>query len=266
MKEVLDSFLAGINDGAIRVDENGLVWASKPGYAFTWMDAVIDGVPVTGRDGYQVEINALWYNAVCYTLELARRFKDGACTGKWKEWPEKIKTAFVPLFWYDGESYLADYVGEAGQNTFIRPNQIIACSLPYTMLDHDRIDSVIRVVRQHLLTPKGLRTLSPRNLLYKGRCEGDQKERDQAYHQGTVWPWLLEHYVKACFDMKGEEFLPRAEEILAGFEEDMTEYGIGSIAEIYDGNPPHHPRGCISQAWSVGALLRIHQMIGEHRK
>ena len=265
MKSILDAFLQGINDGAMRVDENGLIWASKEGYAFTWMDAVVEGRAVTGRDGYQVEINALWYNAICYSLELARQHRDNGFVSKWKEMPERVKTSFNGLFWYEKEGYLADYVGTDGQNTFIRPNQVIACSLPYVMPTEEQRDSILKVVRNHLLTPKGLRTLSPRNPLYEGRYEGTQPERDRQYHQGTVWPWLLEHYVKACFDIIGDKYLHYAEEILNHFVEDMTVAGIGSISEIYDGDPPHHPRGAISQAWSVGALLRIDEMIRKRK-
>ena len=261
MKDILEAYRRGIGDGAIRVDDNGLVWASREGYAYTWMDAVVEGVPVTGRDGYQVEINALWYNAICYTLELAKKYKDTAFTDRWKAMPERVKQSFNELFWYEEEGYLADYVGPEGRNTFIRPNQLIACALRYVMPDEVQIDRVLKVVRQHLLTPKGLRTLSPRNPLYEGRYEGTQPERDRQYHQGTVWPWLLEHYVKANFDLHGAGYLAEAREVLEHFVEDMTIAGIGSISEIYDGDPPHHPRGAISQAWSVGALLRINDMI-----
>ena len=263
MKDVLAAFRRGIGD-QIRVHDNMLIWASNPHLAMTWMDAVVDGKPVTGRDGYQVEINALWYNAICYTLELARKHRDNAFVHEWKEAPDRIKEAFNELFWYPQEEYLADYVDERGQNTFIRPNQIIACSLPYGMLSDDRKLSVISVVRRHLLTPKGLRTLSPRNPLYEGRCEGDQPTRDRAYHQGTVWPWLLEHYVKACFDIKGKEFCNEAVEIVKNFEEDISDNGLASISEIYDGDPPYNARGTISQAWSVGAILRINEMIEEY--
>ena len=263
MKDLLAAFRRGIGDH-IRVHDNMLIWASNPHLAMTWMDAVVDGKPVTGRDGYQVEINALWYNAICYTLELARKHRDNAFVHEWKEAPDRIKEAFNELFWYPQEEYLADYVDERGQNTFIRPNQIIACSLPYGMLSDDRKLSVISVVRRHLLTPKGLRTLSPRNPLYEGRCEGDQPTRDRAYHQGTVWPWLLEHYVKACFDIKGKEFCNEAVEIVKNFEEDISDNGLASISEIYDGDPPYNARGTISQAWSVGAILRINEMIEEY--
>lgn len=266
MKEVLESFERGINDGAIGVRENGLVWASKKGYAFTWMDAVVDGVPVTGRDGYQVEINALWYNAINYTLKLAKKYKDTEFTAKWKAVPEKIKESFLAEFWHEKEGFLADYVGEDGPNMFIRPNQVIACSMPFTMLSEVQIQQILTVLRQYLLTRKGLRTLSPNNPFYEGRYEGDQPTRDRQYHQGTVWVWLLEHYVKANFDLHGKSFVGEAKEILSHFEEDITTYGIGSIAEIYDGDPPHHPRGAISQAWSVGAVLSINQMIEEYEK
>ncbi|MCD8184953.1 MAG: amylo-alpha-1,6-glucosidase, partial [Rikenellaceae bacterium] len=199
------------------------------------------------------------------TLELARAHKDTTFISKWKNRPEQVKASFLERFWYEKEGYLADYVGEEGQNIQIRPNQILACSLPHTMLSEDQINKIIQTVKQHLLTPKGLRTLSPRDPQYEGRYEGSQSVRDSQYHQGTVWPWPLEHYVKACFDLKGNSFLWQAEEMLSNFVEDMTIAGIGSISEIYDGDPPHHPRGAISQAWSVGALLRIHEMI-EKRK
>lgn len=263
MKDILASYRRGSEHVALHT--NGLIWASNPKYAMTWMDAVVEGKPVTGRDGYQVEINALWYNAVCYTLELARKFKDTKFLGEWKDLPEQIKESFVGKFWYDAEGYLADYVDDNGQNTFIRPNQVMACSLAYKMLDRDQIVQVLDIVKLHLLTPRGLRTLSPRNPLYAGHYGGDQPTRDRQYHQGTVWPWPLEHYVSACFQLYGKAFLHTAEEILSGFDEDITMYGIGSVAEIYDGDPPHAPKGAPSQAWSVGAILRINEMIEQWR-
>ena len=133
------------------------------------------------------------------------------------------------------------------------------------MIEQDKIAQVLDIVRIHLLTPRGLRTLSPRNPLYKGHYGGDQPTRDQQYHQGTVWPWLLEHYVSACFQLYGKAYLGTAEDILAGFDEDISMYGIGSVAEVYDGDPPHSPGGSPSQAWSVGAILRIHEMIEEYK-
>ncbi len=271
MRGILEAYRRGVGD-VISVRENGLVWAGRGDLALTWMDAVVDGVPVTGRQGHQVEINALWYNAVCYALELAGKFGDGEFVKEWEAMPEKIRESFLATFWSEEKGYLADYVNESagevgplweagGRNFFVRPNQVIACSLRYKMLTEEQQLSVLGVIKRHLLTPKGLRTLSPQNPLYVGRYEGDQPTRDRAYHQGTVWPWLLEHYVRGWFDILGAAFLERAEEILAGFEEDISSYGIGSIPEIYDGDPPHAQRGAISQAWSVGAVLRINEMI-----
>ena len=234
MKAILEAYRDGANP-YVRVDDNALVWAAHPRYAMTWMDAVVDGKPVTGREGYQVEVNALWYNAVRYALELARKSKDTAFVERWEPMPERIRKSFLELFWYEREEFLADYVDEHGQNTFIRPNQIIACSLPYGMLGEGMKRSVIDTVRRHLLTPKGLRTLSPRNPLYEGRCVGDQPTRDRAYHQGTVWPWLLEHYVKACFDMHGKAFLPEARDMLKNFEEDIS---VSGTSDSY-GNRRH---------------------------
>jgi predicted glycogen debranching enzyme len=229
------------------------------------MDAVVDGKPVTGRDGYQVEVNALWYNALCYALDCASEAGDSAFVEEWKELPAQTKESFLSLFWLD-EGYLADYVGAEGKNTFIRPNQIIACSMNYKMLSLVQQEAVSDVVKRHLLTPRGLRTLSPRNPLYKGRYGGNQRERDEAYHQGTVWVWPLEHYVKAKFDVQGKGFLYKAEEIIENFEEEMSIGGIGSLSEIYEADPPHDARGSISQAWSVGAVLRIYEMIQKYKK
>ncbi len=282
MKDILGAYRHGVGaaDGrepVISVRDNGLVWAGHPSLAMTWMDAVVDGHPVTGREGHQVEINALWYNAVCYTLELARAHGDSTFTTEWESLPEKIRASFVETFWSDSRGYLADYVNPShhdlgplwepgGRNFFVRPNQVIACSLRYKMLGEEQLLSVLETIKRHLLTPKGLRTLSPQNPLYQGRYEGDQPTRDRAYHQGTVWPWPLEHYVRANFDIWGAAFLEKASEILAGFEEDIDSYGIGSVPEIYDGDPPHAQRGAISQAWSVGAVLRINEMIDRHRQ
>ncbi len=280
MKGILDAYrrgiggngIGGFNEKIIEIHDNGLVWAGGQGLALTWMDAVVDGVPVTPRDGYQVEINALWYNAVCWTLEMALKHGDKEFVNEWEAMPERIRASFVETFWSDKKGYLADYVNpgakdvgplweEGGRNFFVRPNQVIACSLRYKILSEEQRLDVLGAIKRHLLTPKGLRTLSPQNPLYQGRYEGDQPTRDRAYHQGTVWPWLLEHYVAARFDVQGAKFLELAEEILAGFEEDIDSYGIGSIPEIYDGDPPHAQRGAISQAWSVGAVLRINEMI-----
>lgn len=264
MKELLAAYRRGV--GGVAVHDNGLVWASAPGKALTWMNALAGGVPVVSRDGYPVEINALWYNAVCYALELASRFGEEEFVGEWKAWPERIRNAFREMFWSDDDGYLADFVGPEGPNRWIRPNMVVACGLDYKMLDEEQQASVLRIVGQHLLTPKGLRSLSPRNPRYKNRCEGDEAARAEASMNGSVWVWPLWFYVKASFDLGGREFLPRAEELLARFGEEIQSYGIGSINELFDGDPPHAPRGAVSQAWSVGAVLMIRETTERWRR
>lgn len=255
MKAVLKAYRDGINEYVKMVD-NGLIWADEPGKALTWMDAIVNGVPVTPRGGYQVEINALWYNAICYTLKLAGQAGDNKFVKEWKDMPDKVKESFLKVFWNEEKGYLADFVNGGGQNVFVRPNQVIACSLEYSPLSDEMKHGVLDVVKNELLTPKGLRTLAPKNPAYEGTYEGDQATRDRAYHQGTVWPWLLGPYIEANFRLYGKKFAKTARELLANFEEDMTVYGVCSIGEIYDGNPPYTPNGCISQAWSVGEILR----------
>ncbi len=262
MKQILESYRRGIA-GRVVLDGNGLIRAAAE-QPLTWMDSVIGGVAVTPRNGYQVEVNALWYNAVCYTLELARQAGDKAFVDTWEELPERTKTTFNALFRLK-EGYLADYVGEQGADASIRPNMVIACGLKYKMPDLETQVEVLRTARQHLLTPKGLRTLSPRHPLYKGSQAGTPEERDFAGKNGSVWPWLLNFYARAAFDIDGARFLPRAEEMLENFNEDIQSYGIGSIAELFDADPPFAPRGAVSQAWSVAAALDIHHLICRHR-
>jgi len=265
MKAILTAYRNGVNS-FVRMHDNGLLWADEPGKALTWMDAIVNGCPVTPRGGYQVEVNALWYNAVCYSLKLAQAAGDTKFVKEWEEMPGRIKDSFTAVFWIQDKEYLADYVGPQGQNIFVRPNQIIACSLEYSPLDDEMKRKVLDVVKRELLTPRGLRTLSPKNPLYKGLYGGDQPTRDEAYHQGTVWPWLTGPYIEANFRLYGKAFVPTAKELVAGFEEDMTLYGVCSISEVYDGNPPYQPNGCISQAWSVGEILRALALIEKYEK
>lgn len=263
MKLILKSFKNGVNE-FIFMRENGLIWALEPGKALTWMDAIVDGTPVTQRGGYQVEVNALWYNAICYTLQLAQEFNDTDFIREWKPIAEKVRNSYIDIFWNDHFRYLADYVNLEGQNTAIRPNQILACSLEYSALTDDMKREVIAVIKKNLLTPKGLRTLAPADNNYIGTYEGNQPERDRAYHQGTVWPWLIGPYMEACFRLYGADFCKQAAQIIDGFEEDMTTYGICSVAEVYDGNPPYRAGGSISQAWSVGEILRGKELLKKY--
>lgn len=267
MKDILENYRQGIG-GRVALHDNGLIWASAEEVPLTWMNSMIGGRPVTPRNGYQVEVNALWYNAVCYALELAGKYggkTDKAFVKAWAALPARTQESFLELFRLP-EGYLADFVDGNGPDKSTRPNMIVACGLNYKMLDEAMQLEVIRTVRQHLLTPKGLRTLSPRNPLYKGSQEGMPDERDFAAKNGSVWPWLLPFYIKACFDIDSDAFLPQAGEALDNFDEDIQRYGIGSICELYDADPPYASRGAISQAWSVGAALDIYRMIRERSK
>jgi predicted glycogen debranching enzyme len=256
MKSILKAYRTGSSFN-IHMQDNGLIWAGEHGRALTWMDAVIQGKPVTPRIGMPVEINALWYNAVCFSLELAKADKDNTFINEWCDLPEKIKTSFISTFWNDKKEYLADYVDSGRKDWSVRPNQIIAAALEYSPLDNAMKKGVIDIVKKELLTPKGLRTLSPNDPLYKGIYEGNQASRDNTYHQGTVWPWLSQFYAEACLSLFKKSAYSMLKDLYYCFEPDMLEYGIGSIAEIYDGDPPHQPRGAISQAWSVAAVLWI---------
>jgi predicted glycogen debranching enzyme len=265
MRQIAENFRKGM-DFNIKMHDNGLIWQGEMGRALTWMDAVVEGKPITPRNGYAVEINALWYNAICYLLELANELNDSKFIEEWGHIPGLIEKSFSETFWFDKKQYLYDLVNDDGQDKSVRPNQIFAVSLPYSPLTTEQKEGVLLVVEKELLTPKGLRTLSPKNPKYKGRYEGNQAERDSAYHQGTVWPWLLGHLVEAKFKLYGKTAIPFAEQVIQNFNEDMMKYGLCSIAEIFDGDPPQRNRGAISQAWSVAEIMRIYCLINEMKK
>lgn len=258
--EILNGFKEGLPFN-IRLHDNGLVWQGETGKALTWMDAVVDGIPVTPRTGYAVEINLLWYNAVSWALDLARQSGDLSFAEEWESAPEKTRAEFIRLFWNEEKGYLADCTDGEVTDWSVRPNQVFAASLLYSPLTPEQQKRVLDKVRQKLLTPKGLRTLSPSHPEYRGTYSGNQKERDFAYHQGTAWPWLLEPYAKGWLKVHKKSGLSHVRDLVNGFEEEMTWNGIGSISEIYNGDPPHHGRGAISQAWSVAALLSMMDMV-----
>lgn len=256
-KAVLNAYRTGTMFN-IHMRENGLIYADVQGKALTWMDAVVNGVPVTQRAGYAVEINALWYNAVCFALEMASTAKDRKFIKEYQYLPDLIKKSFIEIFWDEQKGYLADYVNDReGKNMFQRPNMIIAVSLPYTVLEKDQMKKVMDIADKELVTIRGLRTLSPRNPMYRGVCRGNQEQRDNAYHQGTVWPWLLGPFCEGWLKVYGRQGVQRVKNLIYGLEEVMSEHGITTISEIYDGDPPHSPQGAISQAWSVSEVLRI---------
>ncbi len=265
MKHILHHYRQGTYYN-IKMADNYLIQAGEEGKALTWMDAIVNGKPVTPRTGFCVEINGLWYNAVNYCLELADVFQDSDFKKDWQDLPPLIKESFLQHFYSEERGYLADYIQHSQQDWAIRPNQIFACSLPYSPLEEEQKTGVIDTVKKHLLTPKGLRTLSPNHPDFIGRYQGSQEERDRSYHQGTVWPWLLGHFCEAYLQVRQQEGLALMKKIFNNFQEDIFSHGVGSISEIYDGNPPHNPHGAISQAWSVAEVVRIGKLIEEQEE
>ncbi len=256
MKQILNAFKKGTLHN-IKMHDNGLIWAGEKGKALTWMDTVVNGKPTTPRTGYDVEVNALWYNAIMFSLELAQNANDEAFVTKWKKWPEIIKNSFNETFWDSENGYLADYVDGEYKDMAVRPNQIFAVAVPYSPLDKAKQTMVVEMVKNELLTPRGLRTLSPKNPSYKGTYKGNEASRDLSYHQGVAWPWLLGAFADAYLKLHGEEGKALIKEHYLAFEDEMTEAGIGTISEVYNGDPPFTAGGAVSQAWSVAELLRI---------
>jgi predicted glycogen debranching enzyme len=259
---ILNGYKQGTNFN-IGMQENGLIYAGGTGMALTWMDVISNGKPVTPRTGLAVEINALWYNAVCFALELAEKSGDKSFVNEWKDLPAIIKHSFVETFWSTKRGYLADYVNGSDVDWTVRPNMLFAVSLPYSPLNDDMQIQVLNMVRSELLTERGLRSLTPKDVDYHGVLTGNQEERDQAYHQGTVFPWLIGPFCTAWLKLHGKSGVSFVDEIYHGFEPAILEAGIGNISEVYDGDPPHDPRGGISQAWNVAALLTVKNMIDE---
>jgi len=265
MWPVLRRILRRYMDGTvfnIHMTENGLLHAGDKDTHLTWMDATVEGTPVTPRWGYPVEINALWYNAVCFANELAQRFDDREYF--FHNLIPRIQKSFINTFWIEKESYLGDVFCEGYLDHAIRPNQILAVSLPYSPLKPVQWRGVVEKVRQYLLAPVGLRTLSPEDKNYKGIYEGNSSARDAAYHQGTVWPWLIapfgEAYLKVAEDKAAAKmFLLNLIRSFVGRH--MLEAGVGCVSEIFDGDPPHRPNGCISQAWSAAGLIRLYTLL-----
>ena len=238
----------------IRIDADGLLTGGAPGVQLTWMDAKVGDRVITERPGKPVEIQGLWYNALCVIAKFAVRFGFQPFADKCLDIAARARKSFNDQFWNEAERCLFDVVNEADLDGAIRPNQIFTFSLPYCILDEERRASVLDVVTRELLTPFGLRTLSPRDSRYQGRYGGDQSSRDGAYHQGTVWPWLLGPYVRALRAVRGDVDVST---ILDPFHKHLMEAGIGQISEIFDGDEPHAPQGCIAQAWSVAELISI---------
>ncbi len=241
----------------IKVDDDGLLRAGSPGAQLTWMDAKIGDWVVTPRHGKPVEIQALWYNALCVLADLRKRAGSLAESASLLARAKQVKERFVEVFWNAEASCLFDVVDGDRRDASVRPNQVFALALPYPLLPKDKARLVLAVIEQKLLTPYGLRSLAPDDPAYRGRYEGDPASRDAAYHQGTVWSWLLGPYADALVKTNGAVGKPKARKVIEGLTPHLLEAGLGSISEIFDGDAPHAPRGCPAQAWSVGEALRV---------
>jgi len=244
----------------IKVDPSGLLASGEPGVQLTWMDAKVGDWVVTPRRGKPVEIQALWYNALRTMEELAQRFGDDAGRKRFGNMASVASWAFNRLFWNENHGCLYDVVNGGPPDPSIRPNQIFAASLHYSMLSAERAKAVVDKVREHLLTAYGLRSLAPSDPQYRGRYTGGPTERDGAYHQGTVWPWLLGPFIAAYIKVNGSSEAARnqAAEWLKSVEAHLSEAGLGHISEILEGDAPHRPCGCVAQAWSVAEVLRTY--------
>ena len=260
---IIDSYHNGTQFG-ICADADGLITAGNHETQLTWMDAKYDGVTFTPRCGKAVEINALWYNALCLSAQFYAG-RDAENAKHYQFMADKVKASFCKLFWNEKTGYLNDCILPDGSvDSSLRPNQIFAVSLPFSPLSPREQASVVDVVQKELLTPYGLRTLNVQNERYKGTYIGTQQQRDEAYHQGTVWPYLMGPFVESFLKVNNfsRKSKKRASEFIQPLMQHLTQNGcIGSISEIFDGDAPHKPRGCIAQAWSVAELIRAYQLI-----
>lgn len=253
LQSIVEHHVAGTHFG-IHVDPtDGLLSAGAEGYQLTWMDAKVDGWVVTPRRGKPVEIQALWFNALTLLSQWAHELQIPY--ESYEKLAAQVRESFNERYWNDATDCLLDVVdGPTGNDPAIRPNQVFAISLANPVLFQRYWKPVLDVVRDRLLTPYGLRTLSADHPDYKRHYRGDLRARDAAYHQGTVWPWLIGHYIDAI--LKVQPDVVAARELLQGFREHLLDAGVGSISEIFDAEPPFSPGGCIAQAWSVGEILR----------
>ena len=261
LQEIISAFAHGTRFG-IGLDEDGLIKGGSDQTALTWMDAWVDGKPVTPRNGKPVEVSALWYNSLRALERFAKDLGIEPDEVDYRSMADKTGTSFNEKFWDSERECLFDVLldGDEGDPK-TRPNQLIALALPFPVLDESntlRWKAILRTIEAELLTPVGLRSLSPFDKQYWGQCTGEASARDSAYHQGTVWPWLFGSYVSAYLRVYPPEpkTIAFVKELYSPFKKRMTEAGIGTISEIYDGDPPNLSRGCISQAWSIAEILR----------
>jgi predicted glycogen debranching enzyme len=256
MQGIIDAHEQGTKFGIHMDASDGLLCQGADGYQLTWMDAKVDGWVVTPRRGKAVEINALWYNALCNVAKWTESARGEGSGGRYAKLAARARESFNRRFWNERRGFLFDIVdGEDGDSDLCRPNQLFAIALENPVLDEGRWAQVLEVAREKLLTPFGLRSLAPGEPDYKEKYFGDLRTRDAAYHQGTVWGWLIGPYVDAYLKVHPGD-TAGARNLLGGLVDHLGDFGIGSVAEIFDATAPFTARGCIAQAWSVAEVLR----------
>ena len=260
LKNIIEWHFKGTRYG-IHVAADGLLYAGEPGQQLTWMDARVNDWVVTPRMGKPVEIEALWYNALKIFETLLLQNGELETADEMLKKAEQTKKSFSELFWYSAGNYCYDVIDESGTpDASLRPNQLFAISLPFRLLEGEKAKAVFQIVKEKLYTPFGLRSLTPDDPRYIGRYGGDVFKRDGAYHQGTVWSWLLGPFVESGMKILGDSFRAEALSVIDHFSMHLNQNCIGSISEIFDGDPPHSARGCVAQAWGVAEILRVIRM------
>ncbi len=255
LKDIIDWHFKGTRYN-IHVDDDGLLYAGEKGQQLTWMDARIGTWVVTPRMGKPVEIQALWYNVLRIFAELLRLNRQNDDAKVVELSAAKAKESFDNLFWYEPGKYLFDVIDENGKpDPTLRPNQLFAISLPFALIEGEKAKMVLKIVEEKLYTPVGLKSLPAEDIHYVHHYGGDQWHRDSSYHEGTVWSWLLGAYVDALVKVKGQN--SKVKSVIGNFIYHLNEGCIGSVSEIFDADAPHHPRGCVAQAWGVAEVLRV---------
>lgn len=240
--------------------ENSLLYTDGKNKPVSWMNSTVFGKPLVPRTGYLVEFNALWYNALRFAAELAESAKKDYLTSIYNDLSDDAGKSFVNTF-LNKHGYLYDFVDNAKQDWSVRPNMVFAVSLEYSPLDRLQKKSVLDYITKELLTPKGLRSLSPKSNGYNPDYEGNEEQRARACHQGTAWPWLIGPYIEAYLKIYKDSGIFFAQKVIYGFEEELNDRGIGTISELFDGNPPYRGRGGVSYAMNVAEILRIHRLL-----
>ncbi len=262
LKDIMDYLSSGKHPN-IQVHDNGLIYSDGHDKAITWMNSTVDGRPVIPRSGYIVEFNALWYNALCFVSELLKEDEESDLTKHLDEISAKAKQSFIDTFMNE-YGYLLDYVDGMMMDWSVRPNMLFAVAFDYSPLDAKQKKSVLDIITKELLTPKGIRSLSPKSGGYNPNYTGVQRQRDYAYHQGTAWPWLEGFYLEAYLRIYKRNAISFAERQLIGYEDQMSRNCIGSIPEMFDGNPPFKGRGAVSFAMNVAEILRTLNLLEKY--